>query len=146
MGMLNPLTVLLLVSLAVGNAGGGEGTARNGLEEIMPKWKSAWNAGDAATLYDLFHPKSSMRMRCESNPDGRKTFAKELAAITEECGQIKSYEVGKYIERKDRYVVKILYARKGRLPGTFAVRQTDTGVYLVFDFNIDGQGEPELEQ
>ncbi|HUT09314.1 MAG TPA: hypothetical protein VMY42_02365 [Thermoguttaceae bacterium] len=146
MSGLHTLCVLLAASFVTDNAAGNQQTPKEGLEELLPEWKSAWNAVDTDRLFKLYHPDSRIRKLLEDNPAKRKAFDDGMSEAVAEFGKIKSYTIGKYIERKDRYVVKAVYTKKGNLPGTFAVKKVDDGTYRVFDFNIDGQGEPELTQ
>ena len=87
-----------------------------------------------------------MRKAFDSSPEAKDGIIKEFTEIISQFGEIKSVNVGKFIERKSRYVVKINYATKGLIPGTMSLKQDFDGNWTVLDFNLDGQGEPELKQ
>ena len=115
------------------------------LETVLTKWRHAWNKSDAGALLELHHPESRWRKRFDADEDARKKFVEEFGELVGSLGNIDSWKIGKYIERKKRRVVKIRYEKKGTIPGTFALKRSN-GVWMIDDFNIDGQGEPELTQ
>lgn len=126
--------------------GSGEAAQKRGLEGVLVQWKTCWNAVDQQGLIALHHPESKLRRAYESKPEARSEITKEFVTMLDECGNITDYEIRKYIGRKKRFVVRVTYKKKSCVPGTFAVRRGDDGSWLVLDFNIDGQGEPELSE
>ena len=65
--------------------------------------------------------------------------------MLEAFGEIETMEPGKYIERKDKFVLKVKYKNKGNIPGTMSLVK-DGEKWFIKDWNIDGQGEPELKE
>jgi len=118
---------------------------RIGLDSVLPRFKSAWNSGDMAELMDLFHSGSDMRKAYESDGQLREKRGVPLEQMTEAFGEVESWDIGKYIARKGSYVVRVRYAKRGVVPGTFSAHVTDSGEWLLTSFNIDGQAEPELD-
>lgn len=116
---------------------------KNALAEILPQFKKAWNSGVAKDFMDLFHADCPMKKAYENN---KERIERALKEMVDGCGNVESFEIRKYIEKKSRYVVWVKYAKKGLIPGTFAVKCDDKGKWLIWDFNIDGQGEPELKE
>jgi hypothetical protein len=76
----------------------------------------------------------------------RKKVGQAFKELFKEFGEAKGSEIRKYIARKGRFVVRVTYARKGMVAGTFAVKTDKSGRWRIADFNIDGQGEPELKE
>ncbi len=136
-------TVLCAASIGVT---AGEAPAKQALEELLPKWTKAWNDKRVSALMELQHPENRMVRTYKSSAEGKAKVETGLAEIIAECGAIKSATIGKYIQRKERYVVKIEYAQKGLVPGTMSLKKDAKDTWRVLDFNLDGQGEPELEQ
>jgi len=116
-----------------------------GFEKVLPKFQAAWNKGDVAEFMKLFHADSKMQKAWQI-PEKKDKVAAQLAAMIEVFGVIKESKMGVYIERKDRFVVKFVYSKKGEVPGTMVLKLSDGGKWYISDWNIDGQGEPELKQ
>jgi hypothetical protein len=115
------------------------------VEEVASRWQLAWNAGDQAKLVALYHPDNELHRAYKTNEQARSQIETEFGKLRREWGDITSYSVGTYIERSHRHVVKLTYTNKGTVPATFGLRRRGDD-WLVHGFNIDGQGEPELEQ
>lgn len=125
---------------------GVEGKEQEALRDILGKWKVAWNADKVDGLYELHHPQSELRLQCDKFDAAKKRFMAELHSLIAELGSIRSFGIGKYIEKSHRYVVKVEYEKRGSMPGTVALRETEANTYMILDFDIDGEGEPELSQ
>ena len=124
---------------------GGDEEKLKALESILPDFKKVWNAKDFDGYMDLFHSESKMK-KYVANDDKKKAEVKEMwLKLVNEAGVIKEQKIGSYIEKNKRYVVKTEYSIKGLIPGTFDLVKVD-GKWLLKDFNIDGQGEPELKE
>jgi len=113
--------------------------------DILPKWVGSWNSRDIDGVINLHHTDSDVR-RGLAKRNSRKNIEKSFTQTVETFGSIGKFEVRKYIARKKRFVVVISYSEKGRVPGTFQVATEKNGDWKIMDFNIDGQGEPELTQ
>jgi len=108
---------------------------RKALEDLLPRFSQAWNTGNAGDLMKLCDPNSKF---------GKDEFG--WAKLAEQFGEIEKTEIRKYIADKTRFVVRVTYSKDGMVPGTFAVVQDANGNWLIADFNIDGQGEPDLNE
>lgn len=120
-------------------------SGRKNLEEFLPKWTEAWNSADIGKLIDQYHPDNKGRIAFNLAPTKEmvtKAFSEQVAAY----GKIKSATVGKLIAASSKYVVKIEYEKKGVVPGTMELKKDLSGNWKVIDFNISGQGEPELKE
>jgi hypothetical protein len=140
--------VALVLAAGVSAALADEGPAdeRAALGEVLPKFQTAWNARDMATFIGLFHPDNPMRRAYEKDESAREGMAKQFKALQDAFGDVKSFEIRGYIAKKKRFVVRVTYEKMDVVAGTFAVRKNDEGAWCVDDFNIDGQGEPELKE
>lgn len=118
---------------------------RDALEIILPQFRAAWNSRNADALMSVFHPENRVRKKCGMSDEMKKECMRDFSKTVEAFGEAQGYEIRKYIQRKGRYVVRVTYTKKGVVPGTFAVKRNEDGKWLILDFNIDGQGEPELK-
>jgi hypothetical protein len=134
-----------LAAMFVLSASASEKAKDEALSQLLPKWVNAWNNSDIAGLMALQHP-DSLLLRDYGSAGAKAKIDGQLKQIITTFGQIKSAVIGKFIQRKDRYVVKIEYAGKGLVPGTMAVKQGKDGTWLISDVNLDGQSEPELKE
>ena len=137
--------LMVLVVLAT-HALAGPDEEKAGLAKILPRFKEAWNTGQAKGFIAIFHAESRMRKAYEKDDEAKKAFERSFKQMVEEFGKVESFEVRKYIEKKGRYVVRVTYIKKGMIPGTFAVKGNDQDGWFILDFNVDGQGEPELKE
>ena len=137
---------LVLVFSAMAFAVDGPRDEQAALKTILPKFEKVWNARDLDAFMNLFHPESRMKTRYDGDPAVREKMKTDFVGLLDEFGAVKSYEIRGYIERKGRFVVRVTYEKKDVVPGTFAVKKDDKGNWLILDFNIDGQSEPELKQ
>lgn len=108
---------------------------REALDDLLPKFSQAWNTGNTGELMKLCAPDSKF---------SKVEFA--WGRLAEDFGVIEKTEIRKYIADKTRFVVRVTYTKRGMMPATFAVKQDGAGNWLIADFNIDGQGEPELNE
>lgn len=135
--------VLVLLSVS---ARAGEAEEREGLAKLLPVFESSWNKGDVSKFMALFHADCRMKKAYDSDEQTRKKVGQAFKELFKEFGEAKGSEIRKYIARKGRFVVRVTYARKGMVAGTFAVKTDKSGRWRIADFNIDGQGEPELKE
>jgi hypothetical protein len=140
--------VLLALIIVTASSLAGEPLAEEkaALEAILPTFQTAWNSGKIADLLALFDPNGRMRKAYDTNADAKTAIETDFAAMVADFGAIKSSEIRVYIERKTRWVVRTTYEKEGVLAGTFAVAKDADGKWWITDLNVDGQGEPELEQ
>jgi hypothetical protein len=138
-----PLVILGLLQTTGVIAGQAE--EKTALAEILPRFKEAWNAGDAKAFMAIFHPDCPVKKAYDKDEKSKDRVHRSFKETVEQFGKVESFEIRKYIERKHRYVVRVTYAKKGMIPGTFAVKEDGDKGWFILDFNIDGQGEPELK-
>jgi hypothetical protein len=116
------------------------------IEKLLPKFQEAWNSGEPTEVMGLLDPDSKARQKYEKQTVTKPQVVKEFKRMMAEFGDVESFEIRKYIAAKSCYVVRVKYASKGVIAGTFAVKKNEQGVWALFDINIDGQGEPELKE
>ena len=123
-----------------------EAEERAALAKLLPEFESAWNQSDVPKFMSLFHPDFRMKKVYEADRQSKNKLEQGLKKLINEFGEIKASETRKYIPRKSRFVVRVTYAKKGVIPGTFVVKTDKFGEWRIADFNIDGQGERELKE
>jgi hypothetical protein len=133
----------VFLALLTASATAGEAEEREGLAKLLPGFKSAWNKGELSEVMSFFQSECQLRKAYDADPKKAERQWKELV---KEFGEVKSSEIRKYIAGKGCFVVRVTYARKGMVPGTFAIKTDKSGQWRIVDFNIDGQGEPELKE
>ena len=143
MKVLITLTAIVLC-LTVLATNGDEKTHRDGVTSIVEELKKAWNQQNLPEFIDLFHKDSDIRKGWQEESK-REQVSKAFAQMFENLGQMKKHELGTYIERKDRVVLKIEYSKQGLIPGTMAMAKEGVE-WKILDWNIDGQGEKELNE
>lgn len=116
------------------------------LAKILPRFQEAWNAEKPKDFMALFDADYRMKKAYEKDDAVKQDFERSLKQTVQDFGNIESFEIRKYIEKTGRFVVRVKYAKKGVIPGTFAVKGRDKDAWFLLDFNIDGQGEPELKE
>jgi len=136
-------TLVLFATLLAGCAAAPPDPAM--LDGVIARWQAVWNDGDQAALVALYHPDNELRRAYQSDEQARGQIEAEFKKLRDTWGSITSYERGVYIERTGRYVVKLTYDKKGMVPATFGLAKCGDA-WLVVGFNIDGQGEPELQE
>jgi hypothetical protein len=116
-----------------------------GMEAAMKRHQEAWNKGDVKAFLESFHPTAPVRAVYQ-NEQKRERMEREFKEMVEQFGPIQKFEVRKFIDRKNRYVVRIEYSKKGMLAGTYTALKLPDGGWAMWYMNIDGQGEPELKE
>ena len=85
-------------------------------DAVVAGWQTAWNAGDQKAVVALYHPENELRRAYRTNEQARGQIEAEFQKLRDTWGEITSYEIGVYIERAGRYVVKLTYDKKGMVP------------------------------
>lgn len=118
---------------------------KEGLQEILPQFTSAWNKAQVSDFMALFHPDSRLKKSYDTDQRMRRYIDMSFAQMFFVFGEVTNSQIRQYIERKRRFVVQVTYKNKGIIPGTFAVKKYNDK-WLIDDFNPDGQLEPELNE
>ena len=140
------LKCLAFIVLFAAPAAADEAEEREALAKLLPEFQSAWNKSDVAKLMTLYHNDSRVKKAYDAEASARTKAEQAFKEIQDHFGAIKSHEIRKYIAKKNRFVVRVTYERQGMVPGTFAVKTDKDEKWRISDFNIDGQGEPELKE
>ena len=113
---------------------------------FLPVWHAAYNDPNPEVVGRLFGPSSHIGVFDEMSDEEKGKFREGFTGLKQHFGDITAMELGVFIERKSRYVFKATYSNAGFVPGTITLEQIGDGTWKVANFNIDGQGEPELNQ
>jgi len=143
---MNSRLAIIIVAMMSFTVMAAEKSPEEGLTELLAKWSESWNKGDVAGLMKLHHIDSKIRKSYDQSADAKIEITNEFSELIKQFGAVKSAKPGKFIERKGRHVVKLTYDTKGVVPGTMTLKKDAEGNWLVIDFNLDGQGEPELKE
>lgn len=105
---------------------------RDGLDRLWPGFKAAWNEKSIPGLLPLHHPDSPLRLDYAKH---RKQVTAELKALFDKVGEIEAYHIESFVNFRDRFIVRIKYAKDGWILGTFSLSK-DKGKHwklMVFD-------------
>jgi hypothetical protein len=140
-------SLLVLVCALCFPAFAAEAPPAEALTEFLAKWKALWNKADAEGIYKLYHPDTIDLLVYRKADDAKKTaMAKEFHESMKAIGTIKSIGIGKFIDRTGCRVLKIEYENLGLIAGTMALKKDAQGNWMVLEFRLGGQGEPELKE
>ncbi len=139
-------TIFLCICLASSIGFADVSEERVALNELLPQFQMLWNQPNHSKIFDLFHRKSQTFVEYQSNDIAKKKIIDSLENLKADFGEIKNFEIRKHIYRKESFVVRITYVNKGMVPGTFNVRPDSDGQWRIYDIDIDGQGDVELQE